>query len=60
MDEKAARFKIFKNGPLKVEGKFVIQNEKDNELSTDKHVYLCRCNKSNNFPFCDGSHKQPE
>jgi CDGSH-type Zn-finger protein len=30
------------------------------ELEPGERVALCRCFKSANFPFCDGSHKQCE
>ena len=47
-----------KNGPLMVEGNFRIKGVEGNLLASADKVYLCRCGKSNNKPFCDGSHKK--
>lgn len=33
------------NGPIKVE-------------PSDKHLWICGCGLSSNFPFCDGTHKR--
>lgn len=46
------------NGPLVVEGNFRIKGVGGNVLSSADKVYLCRCGKSVNKPFCDGSHKK--
>jgi CDGSH-type Zn-finger protein len=49
------------NGPLKVEGDFSVHNA-DSSLAphTGQTAFLCRCGKSSNKPFCDGSHKKAE
>ncbi len=46
------------NGPLKVEGDFSVHNS-DGSLAPHQGqtAHLCRCGKSLNKPFCDGSHK---
>ncbi|HYX05575.1 MAG TPA: CDGSH iron-sulfur domain-containing protein [Bacteroidales bacterium] len=49
-------FKIIKNGPLKVTGKFKIKDTFNNQLKSADEVYLCRCGDTNTPPFCDGSH----
>ena len=46
------------NGPLMVEGNFSIKNIDGSSLATADKVFLCRCGKSNNKPYCDGSHKK--
>lgn len=50
---------IFDNGSVKVEGDFEIQDQsgKSYGLGGKKSVFLCRCGRSANKPFCDGSHK---
>lgn len=46
------------NGPLRVEGAFVIKDADGNpfDLSGRTAVSLCRCGHSQDKPFCDGSH----
>ncbi|HKZ36182.1 MAG TPA: CDGSH iron-sulfur domain-containing protein [Chryseolinea sp.] len=47
------------NGSLKVEGDFEIVDSQGNRygLNGREIVSLCRCGRSINKPFCDGSHK---
>jgi CDGSH-type Zn-finger protein len=50
---------VNKNGSLKIEGDFEIVDLSGNMygLGGRSIVSLCRCGRSNNKPFCDGSHK---
>jgi CDGSH-type Zn-finger protein len=47
------------NGSLRIEGDFEIVDMEGNAygLGGRTLVSLCRCGKSANKPFCDGSHK---
>jgi CDGSH-type Zn-finger protein len=46
------------NGPYLVKNLKSLTNSKGIDLLADKKVVaLCRCGKSNNKPFCDGTHK---
>lgn len=47
------------NGSLRIEGEFEIVDMQGNAygLQGREIISLCRCGKSNNKPFCDGSHK---
>jgi CDGSH-type Zn-finger protein len=47
------------NGSLKIEGDFEIvdRNGVVYNLQGREIVSLCRCGRSQNKPFCDGSHK---
>lgn len=47
------------NGSLKVEGDFEIVDKDGNIYGLDGRelVSICRCGRSQNKPFCDGSHK---
>lgn len=50
--------KIFDNGPLRVEGKINVLDGAGNEIDLGEKdaVALCRCGRSGNAPFCDGTH----
>ena len=53
------QIKVMKNGPLLIEGKVLITDEKGDVNETEgKMIALCRCGHSANKPFCDGSHKK--
>ena len=56
----ATKITVFSNGSLRVEGDFEIvdQEGKPFGLGGRTAVSLCRCGRSANSPFCDGSHKQ--
>ncbi len=45
------------NGPLLVRGNFVIRTASGHEAWRGTKAALCRCDKSDNKPFCDGKHK---
>lgn len=47
------------NGSLKVEGDFQIVDKDGNVYGLEGRevVSICRCGRSENKPFCDGSHK---
>ncbi|MCY2687651.1 CDGSH iron-sulfur domain-containing protein [Salinimicrobium sp. TH3] len=47
------------NGSLIIDGDFQIVDKNDNtyDLGGRDKVSLCRCGKSANKPFCDGSHR---
>jgi CDGSH-type Zn-finger protein len=49
---------IFNNGPIRLEGEFVIQDAEGNPygLAGRTVISLCRCGMAENKPFCDGSH----
>jgi CDGSH-type Zn-finger protein len=53
-----ATIEVQDTGPLKITGNIVIQDIKRNTSETLKEVWLCRCGKSSNKPFCDESHKR--
>ena len=55
--DQKAQFRVLKNGPLEVSGKFTITGSDGQPVQTNGTVYLCRCGGSGNKPFCDGTHK---
>lgn len=48
---------LIKDGPVKITGYYILSDQDNNELGTGQEVYLCRCGKSKNKPYCDGTHK---
>jgi CDGSH-type Zn-finger protein len=54
----ATKVTALKNGPLRLEGDFVICDASGKEfgLAGRTVISLCRCGHSENKPFCDGSH----
>lgn len=55
----ATKILVNANGSLKVEGDFEIVDPQGNAYGLQGRtvVSLCRCGRSGNKPFCDGSHK---
>ncbi|MDX9928455.1 MAG: CDGSH iron-sulfur domain-containing protein [Bacteroidales bacterium] len=49
---------MIENGPLKITGKIILSDQKRGITRDTDEVYLCRCGKSENKPFCDGSHRK--
>jgi CDGSH-type Zn-finger protein len=49
---------ILKNGPIRIEGDFEIQDFEGGTfgLAGRTTISLCRCGMAENKPFCDGSH----
>jgi len=52
------KVKILNNGPIRIEGDFVIEDSEGNSygLAGRSAISLCRCGLAENKPFCDGSH----
>ena len=54
--ENTVRVEILENGPALVKGKCILVDKSGQETEKDNMFALCRCGKSKNKPFCDGSH----
>jgi CDGSH-type Zn-finger protein len=56
----ATKVTVFNNGSLRVEGDFEIVDQEGRPfgLGGRTAVTLCRCGRSGNQPFCDGTHKR--
>jgi uncharacterized Fe-S cluster protein YjdI len=46
------------NGPLMMQGHFIIRDPSGADRKIEKPVALCRCGASANKPFCDGTHEK--
>jgi CDGSH-type Zn-finger protein len=57
---RAPKIKIRKNGPLEVQGGVKLIDEMGSIPECKEHYTLCRCGKSKNKPFCDGTHDDAE
>ncbi len=53
-----ADVEIIDSGPLRITGNFILKDLQRDKESVPGEVYLCRCGKSSDKPFCDGSHKR--
>lgn len=49
---------VFKNGPVQVKGEIAIYAGSGRLAERTDEAYLCRCGKSANRPYCDGTHKR--
>jgi hypothetical protein len=45
-------------GPLKITGNFLLKDLKRDKEDSPGEIWLCRCGKSANKPYCDDSHKR--
>jgi CDGSH iron-sulfur domain-containing protein 3 len=45
-------------GPLKITGNIILKDFKRDKEDSPGEVWLCRCGKSANKPYCDESHKK--
>ncbi|MGM0418319.1 MAG: (4Fe-4S)-binding protein [Thermodesulfobacteriota bacterium] len=52
------RVVFIKDGPAQVEGHIDFIDYADSKPECSEHYTLCRCSKSANKPFCDGSHEE--
>ncbi|MFN0214603.1 MAG: (4Fe-4S)-binding protein [Saprospiraceae bacterium] len=50
------KIEVVPNGPLIVYGNITIQLKDGSEIDKNNVTAFCRCGKSGNKPFCDGSH----
>ena len=57
MEEKSnsVKVEVIDSGPLKITGKIVFRDLKRNQEETTDEILLCRCGRTGNRPFCDGS-----
>jgi uncharacterized Fe-S cluster protein YjdI len=55
-NESSAKIKVTKNGPLLVEGRCTLRDNKGKELAGQGPFALGRCGSSEKTPLCDGTH----
>jgi uncharacterized Fe-S cluster protein YjdI len=54
--ESDTKIEALPNGPLLVYGNLLIKDSQGNEIKKNNVTAFCRCGKSGNKPYCDGSH----
>jgi len=52
------KIEVMENGPLMVYGALSVYHLDGSEQQKNKITAFCRCGKTGNTPFCDGSHKK--
>jgi CDGSH iron-sulfur domain-containing protein 3 len=55
-----ATVELIDNGPIKITGNVLIKDSKRDITELLKEVSICRCSRSSNKPYCDGSHCKPK
>jgi CDGSH-type Zn-finger protein len=63
MDEKKENksrtiIEVIEFGPLKISGNILLKDMKRGTEDFPAEVFLCRCGRSANKPYCDDSHKE--
>jgi CDGSH iron-sulfur domain-containing protein 3 len=53
-----AIIEVIDNGPIKITGNILLRDSKRDLMESPEEVYLCRCGRSKNKPYCDESHKK--
>jgi CDGSH iron-sulfur domain-containing protein 3 len=56
--KKESQVEIIDFGPLRIKGNFIIKDMKRDKEESPEEIFLCRCGKSLNKPYCDESHKK--
>lgn len=51
------KIEVRENGSYLVKGKNTIVLEDGTVVENENDIYLCRCGKSGNKPYCDGAHR---
>lgn len=53
-----AKIEVNDHGPYNISGSFEIVDEEGHTFYTNGDVSLCRCGRSGDKPFCDGTHEE--
>ena len=57
-EKSEAIIEVIDFGPLKITGNFILKDLQRDKEDSPGEVWLCRCGRSGNKPFCDDSHKK--
>lgn len=53
-----AIIEVLDNGPIRITGNILLTDSKKDIMESPAEVWLCRCGRSQNKPYCDESHKK--
>jgi hypothetical protein len=53
-----AIIEVLDDGPIKITGNILLTDSKRDIVEKPEEIYLCRCGRSQNKPYCDESHKR--
>jgi len=56
--EQPVTVKIMRDGPIVVKGSFELISSGNKKVISDSIISICRCGKSGQMPFCDGTHRK--
>lgn len=59
-ENQKVKVEVIENGPLRITGRFILKDLKRDKEESPDFIELCRCGRSRNKPYCDGSHERPE
>jgi CDGSH-type Zn-finger protein len=54
----SAVVEVIEGGPLKITGQILLKDQRKDISDNPVEVYLCRCGRSCNKPYCDKSHNK--
>jgi len=57
-DDGAVSINVMENGPYVLEGAVEVRDARGEAVSEGDKAFLCRCGRSSNKPFCDGTHNK--
>lgn len=52
------KIRIEDNGPYHISGDIKLEDDMGNVYETKGTIRLCRCGRSHEKPFCDGTHEE--
>jgi len=52
------KVQVMNDGPLVVQGSFIIYDSEGKPLRSMTMTSFCRCGATQNIPFCDGTHRK--
>ncbi len=58
--EPDVKIKLQADGPVIITGVYELENENGAKETQNSPCSICRCGRSKNLPFCDGSHAMSE